>query len=169
MVGSDITCSVLDGGESCFISILSTYSLKEGGSTHQHALKKSTLLQASRTVIVWISGENKHCQWHKSMIRKIATDILRGDSEWKYSKYLNTYQLEAKKRIMRQLKTLQGTIVTHILKSQGHCQQARNMARHHSHSHTGEPRKGIVSRLETQQGTTATHILESQGQALSAG
>ena len=45
------------------------------------ALKKRTLLHASRTVIVWISGENKHCQWHKSMIRKIATDILRGNSE----------------------------------------------------------------------------------------
>ena len=50
-----------------------------------------------------------------------------------------------------------------------HCQQARNTARHHSHSLPGEPRTGIVSRLETQQGTTATHHLESQGQALSAG
>ena len=70
---------------------------------------------------------------------------------------------------MRQLKTLQGTVVTHFLKSQGHCQQARYTARHHSHSQAGEPRTGIVSKLETQQGTTATHILESQGQALSAG
>ena len=82
MAGSDITCSVLDRGESfCFISILSTYKLKKGGCTHQHALEKGTLLHPSRTVIVWISGENRHYQWHKSMIRKIATDILRGDSE----------------------------------------------------------------------------------------
>ena len=50
-----------------------------------------------------------------------------------------------------------------------HCQQARNTARHYSHSHPGEPRTGIVSRLETQQGTTATHFLESQGQALTVG
>jgi hypothetical protein len=48
-------------------------------------------------------------------------------------------------------------------------QQARNTARHHSHSLSGEPGTGIISRLETQQGTTATHFLESQGQALSAG
>ena len=69
---------------------------------------------------------------------------------------------------MSQLKTLQGIIVTHILKSQGHCQQARNTARHHSHSQAGEPRTGIVSRLEKKQGTTVTHQLESQEQALSA-
>jgi hypothetical protein len=49
-----------------------------------------------------------------------------------------------------------------------HYQQARNTARQHSHSPTGEPRTGIISRLEAQQGTTVTHFLESQGQALSA-
>jgi hypothetical protein len=42
-----------------------------------------------------------------------------------------------------------------------HCQQARNTAKHHSHSQTGEPRTGIVSRPETQQGTTATQPLTS--------
>ena len=42
----------------------------------------------------------------------------------------------------------------------------RIAARHHSHSHPGEPRTGMISRLELQQGTTATHFLESQeGQA----
>ncbi|KAN0131047.1 hypothetical protein V8E53_011180 [Lactarius tabidus] len=99
----------------------------------------------------------------------------------------------AKDRHFSRSETQQGTTVTHILESQGqalstsqkhskapqpltnwrakdrHCQQARNTARHHSHSQTGEPRTGIVSRPETQQGTTATHFLESQGQALSAG
>ncbi|KAH9000679.1 hypothetical protein EDB86DRAFT_3242436 [Lactarius hatsudake] len=48
-------------------------------------------------------------------------------------------------------------------------QQARNTARHRSHSRTGEPRTGVVSRLETQRGIAATHKLESRGQASSAG
>src|SRR6266702_2117071 len=48
-------------------------------------------------------------------------------------------------------------------------QQARNPARHRSHSHTGEPRTAVVSWLETQRGTTATHFLESRGQPSSAG
>src|SRR6266702_435668 len=42
-------------------------------------------------------------------------------------------------------------------------QQARNAARHRSHSRTGEPRTAVVSRLETQRGTAATHSLESRG------
>ncbi|KAI9446899.1 hypothetical protein BJY52DRAFT_1420590 [Lactarius psammicola] len=48
-------------------------------------------------------------------------------------------------------------------------QQARNAARHGSHSLPGEPRTGVISRLETQRGTAATHGLESRGQASSAG
>ena len=48
-----------------------------------------------------------------------------------------------------------------------HCQQARNIAKHSSHTPTREPRTGIVSKLETKQGTGATHSLESQGKALS--
>ena len=70
----------------------------------------------------------------------------------------------------------QGITTTHLLESQGHtlsaplkhskvsqslthwrvngrhCKQARNMARHNSHSPTGESRTGIISKLETQQG-----------------
>ena len=100
---------------------------------------------------------------------------------------------EPKTGIVSRLKTQQGTTATHRLESQRqallagqkhskapqpltfwrakdrHCQQARNIARHHSHSPTEEPRTGIFNRLETQQGTMATHFLESQGQALSAG
>jgi hypothetical protein len=95
--------------------------------------------------------------------------------------------------IVSRLETQQGTAATHTLKRQGqalstgykhskaqqpltywrakdrHCQQAQNMARHSSHSHSGESRTGIISRLETQQGSAATHRLESQGQVLSAG
>jgi hypothetical protein len=57
-----------------------------------------------------------------------------------------------------------GTTATHILESKDrHDQQAA--ARHHSHSHSGEPGTGMISRLELQQGTTATHHLESKGQA----
>jgi hypothetical protein len=37
-----------------------------------------------------------------------------------------------------------------------HDQQARIAARHHNHSHPGEPRTGMISRLEFQQGTTAS-------------
>ena len=43
------------------------------------------------------------------------------------------------------------------------------MARHSSHSPTGEERTGIISRLENTASTAATHILESRGQASSAG
>jgi hypothetical protein len=45
-----------------------------------------------------------------------------------------------------------------------HDQQAKNAARHHSHSQAGEPRTDMISRLELQQCTTATHRLEGQGQ-----
>ena len=50
-----------------------------------------------------------------------------------------------------------------------HDQKARIEARHHSHSHPGEPRTGMIRRLELQQGTTATHRLKSQEQVWSAG
>jgi hypothetical protein len=95
--------------------------------------------------------------------------------------------------MISRLELQQGTTAPHSLKSQGqawsagqnwskapqpltgwrikdrHDQQARIAARHHSHSHPGEPRTDMISRLELQQGTTATHILKSQGQARSAG
>lgn len=99
----------------------------------------------------------------------------------------------SKTDIVSRLEMQQGTIATHFLNSQGqalsvsqkhskdpqpltywrardgHCQQARNIARHHSHPLSGDPRTEIVSKLETQQGcTTATHSLESQGKAMSA-
>ena len=48
-------------------------------------------------------------------------------------------------------------------------QQARFLARYHSHSLSGAPRTSIISRLELQQSITATHRLECQGQASSTG
>ena len=95
--------------------------------------------------------------------------------------------------VISRLETQQGTIDTHILKSQGKtCQQLRNTARHHRNSHAGVPKTdivsklkntaryhshsqtkelmiGIVSRLKTHQNATATHFLKSQIQAFSAG
>jgi hypothetical protein len=94
---------------------------------------------------------------------------------------------EPRTGIISRLQLQQGTTATHILECQGqassagyncskapqpltswrtkdrHHQQATIAAKHHSHSHPGEPRTGIISRLELQQGTTATHKLESQG------
>ncbi|KAI9447335.1 hypothetical protein BJY52DRAFT_1228307 [Lactarius psammicola] len=100
---------------------------------------------------------------------------------------------EPRTGVVSRLETQRGTAATHILEGRGQAssaglkrsearqpltnwraedrrrQQARNAARHGSHSPTGEPRTGVVSRLETQRGTAATHFLESRGQASSAG
>jgi hypothetical protein len=52
--------------------------------------------------------------------------------------------------IISRLELQQDTTVTHILKSQEpYQQQVRIAARHHSHSHPGEPMIGIISRLYT--------------------
>jgi hypothetical protein len=122
-------------------------------------------------------AKDRHCQQARSTARH----------------HSHSHTGEPRTGIVSRLEAQQGTTATHRLESQGqalsagqkhskapqpltvwrakdrHCQQARNTARHHSHSHPGEPRTGIVSRPETQQGTTATHRLESQGQALSRG
>ena len=42
-------------------------------------------------------------------------------------------------------------------------QQAKNTAKHQSHSLPEEPGAGIIGKLETWQSTTATHILKSHG------
>ena len=57
----------------------------------------------------------------------------------------------------------QSTRATHQLESQGYnYQQAKIVARNHSHSPPEEPRTGMINRLELKQGNTVTHILESQ-------
>ncbi|KAI9452692.1 hypothetical protein BJY52DRAFT_1402580 [Lactarius psammicola] len=58
---------------------------------------------------------------------------------------------------------------SHSLPGEPRTGVARNAARHDNHSLSGEPRTGVVSRLETQRGTAVTHSLESRGQASSAG
>src|SRR6266571_3618020 len=100
---------------------------------------------------------------------------------------------EPRTAVVSRLETQRGTAATHFLESRGRPssagskrseapqplthwraedsrrQQARNAARHRSHSPPGEPRTAVVSRLETQRGTAATHQLESRGQPSSAG
>src|SRR6266702_3964264 len=100
---------------------------------------------------------------------------------------------EPRTAVVRGLKTQRGNAATHFLESRvqpssagskpseppqpltnwraedGRRQQARNPARHRSHSLSREPRTAVVSRLETQRATAATHSLESRGQPSSAG
>ena len=86
--------------------------------------------------------------------------------------------------IISRLETHQGTAATHILESQGqassaglkhlmaqqpltpwrakdsHCQQAWNIARHSSHSHSRKSKIGLLSRFSMQWGMATTHPLE---------
>ena len=152
-----------------------------------------------RTVVTHILKSQGHCQQVENQQGAVVTHILKSQEQAlqqaRNTARYHSHSLPEEPRtgIFSRLETQQATTTTHFLESQGqalsagqkyskppqpltcwrakdrHCQQARNIASHHSHSHAGEPRTGIVSRLKTQQATTATHILESQGQALSAG
>ena len=71
---------------------------------------------------------------------------------------------ESKTGMISRLELQQGTLATHILKSQNRCyQQARIAVRHPTYSLSREPWTSSISRLKLQQVTTVTHHLKSQG------
>ena len=148
---------------------------QQAGNIARHRRHSQT--EESRTGIV-SRVETQKCTTATHSLKRQGQALSAGQNTERH----HSHSLPGKPRtgIVSRLETQQGTTVTHPPENQSqvlsasqkhsktpqpltdwraknrHCQQARNTARHHNHSHAGEPRTGNVRRLETQRGTTDT-------------
>ena len=141
-----------------------THILESQGQASSAGLKHT---KAQQPLTYW-RAKNSHCQ-----------------QAWNTSRHSShSHPGEPRTVIVSRLETHHGTAATHILESQGqslsaglkhpmaqqpltswrakdsHCQQAWNIARHSSHSHSRKSKIGLFSRFSMQWGMATTHPLE---------